>query len=681
MKRWRLRKKAAVMLLTCTFAVIQAASVKADVGTEEWSTVFYSSVSEYNAAFYGVDFLDDDTLFTAGRETDVAGNNWAGMGIRYTTGDGTPLDDPPEWIRYTHADGTLFKAQAIGAGGDIYFIGDEYGGNTGAVWKYGSDGTLGAGWPKYTPNLSFLEGIAVDSGGSLYVVGAFATPYHWEAAARDWLIYKYESDGSVAAGFPLPWYDHAGFFDRAYRVAVDSEDNFIVIGLISQTEDNRDWLIRKYKASDRTVIWEKTVDGNGFHDYARAILIDSDDNIIVSGDKNNGTDNGDNAAYDAYIVKFAKGDGTILWEQTWDSGGNDYAEEMAPDSKGNLYIAGRTANADGNLRAMVQYRDGETGELLKSQDISHVTTHNNSPADEGQSGVYIALRNGQLAVASSIWETADPVPPYRQTACITMLELLSDITPSVTGKGTIDPSGKVENIDYNTTADFTLVPSDGQKVIDVGGSCPDGSLTDNGDGSWNYTTGAITEDCEVVANFTNYIVIDPGAVGSSFKEMTFTFDDLNGRNADPIGPLEFVFADGKHGTIALRSDVTFDAVLSITFSESLTTGFVPATSGSLRYGESLLANNSQGSAGGGFTDTYNVHWQNWDVPEIDGFTFSNVHFNSVRFRDYPDSATIVSATLKLYVWGSVHDGTVEIGSDSSFPWNLFLPAMLGFGQP
>ncbi|MBW1635284.1 MAG: hypothetical protein JRJ68_03315, partial [Deltaproteobacteria bacterium] len=242
-------------------------------------------------------------------------------------------------------------------------------------------------------------------------------------------------------------------------------------------------------------------------------------------------------------------------------------------------------------------------------------------------------------------------------------------------------STKVENITYNATADFILVPSDGQKVIDVGGTCPDGSLTDNGDGSWNYTTGAITEDCEVIANFTNYIVIDPGAVGSSFKEMTFTFDDLNGRNADPIGSLEFVFADGKYGTIALRSDVTFDAVLSITFSESLTTGFVPVTSGSLRYGESLLANNSQGSAGGGFTDTYNVYWQNWDVPEIDGFTFSNIHFNSIRFRDYPDTATIESATLKIYVWGAVHDGTVEIGSDSIFPWDLFLPAILQAGRP
>ncbi|MBW1637264.1 MAG: hypothetical protein JRJ68_13465, partial [Deltaproteobacteria bacterium] len=227
-------KKSLAMLAVggCTLAI--AASVSADIGTEEWSTVFYSSVSEYNAAFYGVDFLDDDTLFTTGRETDVAGNNWAGMGLRYMAGDGTPLDDPPEWIRYTHRSGTLFKAQAIGAGGDIYLIGDEYGGNTGAVWKYGSDGTLGAGWPKYTPNLSFLEDIAVDSGGSLYVVGAYAVPYNWGAAARDWLIYKYESNGSVAAGFPLPWYDHADLYDRAYRVAVDSEDNFIVIGLISQ---------------------------------------------------------------------------------------------------------------------------------------------------------------------------------------------------------------------------------------------------------------------------------------------------------------------------------------------------------------------------------------------------------------------------------------------------------------
>ena len=46
------------------------------------------------------------------------------------------------------------------------------------------------------------------------------------------------------------------------------------------------------------------------------------------------------------------------------------------------------------------------------------------------------------------------------------------------------------------TATFTLTPDSGFEIDFVGGTCPAGTLAGN-----LYTTGPITADCEVVANF------------------------------------------------------------------------------------------------------------------------------------------------------------------------------------
>ncbi len=76
------------------------------------------------------------------------------------------------------------------------------------------------------------------------------------------------------------------------------------------------------------------------------------------------------------------------------------------------------------------------------------------------------------------------------------------VTPSTTGNGVISPS-TIQTADYNTTVSFTLTPVDTFSLIDVTGTCPAGTTTDNGDGTFGYTTGAVTADCSVIANFTS----------------------------------------------------------------------------------------------------------------------------------------------------------------------------------
>jgi hypothetical protein len=85
-----------------------------------------------------------------------------------------------------------------------------------------------------------------------------------------------------------------------------------------------------------------------------------------------------------------------------------------------------------------------------------------------------------------------------------------DVTPVSKGLGSIDPSAVVENVVYGNTVDFTLTPATDKAPEPVTGTCPAGTLTDNMDGSWSYTTGAIVEDCTVIATFeddTTFFVI------------------------------------------------------------------------------------------------------------------------------------------------------------------------------
>jgi len=69
------------------------------------------------------------------------------------------------------------------------------------------------------------------------------------------------------------------------------------------------------------------------------------------------------------------------------------------------------------------------------------------------------------------------------------------VTPSSSGNGTISP-GTPQSVASGATATFALAANTGYHVLSVTGSCPAGTLSGG-----SYTTGAITANCSVVANF------------------------------------------------------------------------------------------------------------------------------------------------------------------------------------
>ena len=85
------------------------------------------------------------------------------------------------------------------------------------------------------------------------------------------------------------------------------------------------------------------------------------------------------------------------------------------------------------------------------------------------------------------------------------------VTPSVNGgNGTISPS-TAQTVNYDTTQSFTLTPNTGYSIGTVGGTCPAGTLSGS-----TYTTGAVTGNCTVIANFTiNTYTVTPSVNGGN----------------------------------------------------------------------------------------------------------------------------------------------------------------------
>jgi len=98
------------------------------------------------------------------------------------------------------------------------------------------------------------------------------------------------------------------------------------------------------------------------------------------------------------------------------------------------------------------------------------------------------------------------------------------VTPSAGTGGSIAPSTP-QTVNYNGTAQFTLTPSTGYHLVNVTGTCPAGSLSGN-----LWTTGAITANCTVVANFAidTFTVTPSAGTGGSIAPSTPQTVNYNG---------------------------------------------------------------------------------------------------------------------------------------------------------
>jgi uncharacterized delta-60 repeat protein len=436
--------------------LVGAVAAVADIGAVVWQQKYNPASSSWNNGFFwSVGFNKDGSILASGFRGEADSDS--AIGVRYNALTGAVVDTPQEWFLFEYSWSDYahdrFHDQHIDSNGNIYFVGMSYAAswnlsssryNVPNIWKFSSsynnppppDNPDRPLWRKYhvgtgtaTEENGRFDNMAVDSSDNIYAVG-----YYTETSTnRDWIIDKYDSDGNRATGYPLS-HDKDGLHDYAYDVAVDGDNNFIVVGsvLVDAATDHYNWVVRKYE-SNGTLLWQTEYDLADDHDQALYVAVDSDDNVIVSGYLTNAAPASDK---DWYIVKYAKdGDGlggaTIMWDKSWDDGSSRHGlgYEMALGNDDNIYIIGIQLKTSvdpaytDRYRGILQYRDGETGALLNSQDIVLDATVNNKPALEHDYLRRLALKGGQLVIGGYTQQDGGYAVTRGRTGRVVMLHL------------------------------------------------------------------------------------------------------------------------------------------------------------------------------------------------------------------------------------------------------------------
>lgn len=170
--------------------------------------------------------------------------------------------------------------------------------------------------------------LTVDSQGNVCVTG-----HSWNGTDYDYATIKYDANGNQlwVTRYNGGWNAN----DYARAIAVDPQGNIYVTGESPSFTTRIDYVTIKYDANGNQ-LWVARYNspGNG-DDYARAIAVDNQGNVYVTGRSWNGTD------YDYATVKYDT-NGNLLWVSRYNGSGrrDDDARALVVDSRGNVYITG-----------------------------------------------------------------------------------------------------------------------------------------------------------------------------------------------------------------------------------------------------------------------------------------------------------------------------------------------------
>jgi uncharacterized delta-60 repeat protein len=226
------------------------------------------------------------------------------------------------------------QAVAIDAAGSVYSGGYVFG--TGTGWdyllvKYSSTGAQQWAATYSTIDEDYITGIAVRD-GDVYVTGCSGSPY---TLSWDWVTIRF----SAATGDTV-WTRRlngpADSDDEAWGIALDPDGNVVVTGGTTSNTTGVDYTTVKYSPAGGQE-WLSRYDGPGSGiDWAYALAVDGDGNVIVTGGSSApGTD------HDYATVKYGPA-GNELWVARYDgpSSGFDEARAVAVDGDGNIFVTG-----------------------------------------------------------------------------------------------------------------------------------------------------------------------------------------------------------------------------------------------------------------------------------------------------------------------------------------------------
>jgi hypothetical protein len=280
------------------------------------------------------------------------------MGIAVPSDYASVASVDTAWVRIyngpiNHED----KASAIGVDdfGNIYVTGSSWGDGTYADYltvKYYPNGDT-AWTRRYSgsePHTDEPYALAEDDSGNTYVTGYT----YGNSGNPDYTTIKYNRNGDIVRveGYGGP----ANGYDKARAIAIDDEMNVYVTGSSEGNGSYDDYVTIKYYPNGDTA-WLQRYDGpTSVYDWALAIVVDRVGNVYVTGE----------GAWDYTTIKYyPNGDTAWIRKYNGPANGEDEARDIAVDSAGNVYVTGMSQGTGevpvwGDYATIKYYSNGET---------------------------------------------------------------------------------------------------------------------------------------------------------------------------------------------------------------------------------------------------------------------------------------------------------------------------------
>jgi hypothetical protein len=132
-------------------------------------------------------------------------------------------------------------------------------------------------------------------------------------------------------------------FEAGRSIAIDSSDNFYVVGeTTSGGVTNNVVLLIKYN-SDGVIQWQRTLGGTGL-DYGASVSLDSTDNVYVTGTTSSP---GGGGGSDLLLAKYSSS-GSLQWQRTLGASGTEKGLSVRVNSTDSIYVVGETYSRQGS---------------------------------------------------------------------------------------------------------------------------------------------------------------------------------------------------------------------------------------------------------------------------------------------------------------------------------------------
>lgn len=316
------------------------------VGDDAFSTVKYNSDGELQwiSLYRGESNRDDDPaelVFGNNGEVYVAGRSEFSqtqddfVAIKYNAAG------EEQWVRKYNGPfngDDRVAALALDATGNIHITGWSTGIGTGvdcATIKYDPAGT--ELWITREDQLSssneIVRTMIVDAFGNVYVTGSKSSGGGAAGLTSDYLTVKYNSSG--AREWAAVYDGSAHLQDAATAIAIDTAGNVYVTGSSKGEGSSYDFATIKYN-SNGVQQWVERYDGIRGTDFANAIAVDASGNVYVTGSSS------DPDLITRYVTIKYNGDGVIQWIAGYLGPRVTYsaATALAIDPAGNVYVTG-----------------------------------------------------------------------------------------------------------------------------------------------------------------------------------------------------------------------------------------------------------------------------------------------------------------------------------------------------